>query len=512
MKVISLKLQKLLLLLPAAEEKLNKIFVRNKKASVITCLFLLSALFSAPAQDCAFPVDTETHRRILNLQFEIATQVVPAPKSVADHYLLSLAESLELIVSENPMHFSEYEDNFQDRLDLNLTANQRDLDFLRAEAKLQWAFVYLKFGHEFDAALNLRDAYQIARDLKRKAPDYLPIRKTTGLLNVIVGSVPEKYNWILSLLGMEGSISEGIKDLNKVRTSTCFLKNESDLLYALVQGYILQKPDSGLVAINHALTKNPADQLTLFLTAALLIKNSQSEEALKFLKKFKEQQTGIEISYADYLMGEVFLHTGDYEKAITAYVGFIEKYKGQNYIKDAHFKIGLCFWLNGIRGKAMEYFTLARSAGRAESEADKAADRSLKETDYPHVMLSKARYFTDGGLYEKAEGILDSIPKSGLPNQHDQTEYYYRRARLAHKSGRIDAAKLFYRQTIDLAGRAHWYFAPNACLQMGYILLDEQKKSEAKKYFQQALEYKNHEYKNSIDAKAKSALAQLRKK
>jgi hypothetical protein len=63
-----------------------------------------------------------------------------------------------------------------------------------------------------------------------------------------------------------------------------------------------------------------------------------------------------------------------------------------------------------------------------------------------------------------------------------------------------------------MAGDHNWYFAPNACLQIGYILQASNKDAEAKSYFQLALKYKRHEYKNSIDSKAKSALEQLKNK
>jgi uncharacterized protein HemY len=49
-------------------------------------------------------------------------------------------------------------------------------------------------------------------------------------------------------------------------------------------------------------------------------------------------------------------------------------------------------------------------------------------------------------------------------------------------------------------------------LQLGYLLVEQKQVKEAKKYFEKALSYKKHEYKNSIDSKAKSALAQLKKK
>jgi hypothetical protein len=62
-----------------------------------------------------------------------------------------------------------------------------------------------------------------------------------------------------------------------------------------------------------------------------------------------------------------------------------------------------------------------------------------------------------------------------------------------------------------MAGGEHWYFAPNACLQMGYLFVDERNESRAKEYFKKALTYKDHEYKNSIDSKAKTGLNRLRR-
>jgi Flp pilus assembly protein TadD len=512
MKVTSQKPRKLLLQLQAAEEKLSKIFsFRYKKASAITCLFLFAYSPFLYAQTCLNPGDSSTHEKVLNIEHQPGSTGIKTG-TVYQHYMDGLAQSLELLLTEDQSKYSEYEEDYSRRLELERIGSKDELNFLRAETKLQWAFVGLKFGHEFDAALNLRDAYRIATDLKEKSPNFLPIRKTTGLLNIIVGSVPEKYDWILNLLGMDGSVEEGLNDLNKLRSADCFLADEADLLYALVQGYILQKPDSGLIAIEEVLEKHPTQRLGLFLAAALSMKNSESEKALSYLSRLNEQRTGTPIHYAKYLEGEVLLHKASYPEAIRVYREFLDHYQGQNYIKDAQFKIGLCYWLNGDEQNARANLDKAVSLGRAESEADKAAERSLQSKKLPSVSLSKARYFTDGGFYAAADSMLRSIQHSSLPGKHDQTEYYYRKARLCHKTNRLDAAKLFYKQAIGLAGNEPWYFAPNSCLQMGYIALDHGRKSEAKKYFEKALDYKKHEYKNSIDAKAKSALAQLRKK
>jgi uncharacterized protein HemY len=63
-----------------------------------------------------------------------------------------------------------------------------------------------------------------------------------------------------------------------------------------------------------------------------------------------------------------------------------------------------------------------------------------------------------------------------------------------------------------MTSQDNWYFAPNACLQLGYIYQLQNKTTEAEEFFKRAISYRRHEYKNSIDSKARSALAQLNDK
>ena len=475
----------------------------------MVCLFLFLSAHSGSAQDLVFDTNLQSaYQLALNLRPDEALQKLPDQTSVESVYIASLAESLELLITEDFTKFSLYEERFHSRLDKNLKGSPRDYQFLQAEIRLQWAFVYLKFGHELDAALHLRQAYQIAEACKEKFPEYLPIRKTTGLLQIIVGSVPDKYNWVLSLLNMSGSVTSGLAELQNVASSSSQLAFEGRLLLALVKGFVLAQPGTALEDITLILEKEKSNRLAVFLSASLALKDSQSELALHMLTNLSESSIGIPLYYADYLKGEAFLHKGDYLNSISSYRWFINHQTGQNYIKDAYYKIGLCYWLNGNENDALALFKEARNRGKEATEADKSAARSLSEKTPPHIKLSKIRYFTDGGYYQEADKLLASITSMDLTKKKDQVEYYYRKARLAHKLNKADAAE-FYQLTIEMTGQESWYFAPNACLQLGYIYQSQNKIREAEEYFQRALSYRRHEYKNSIDSKARSALAQL---
>jgi len=479
------------------------------KATCLVCLFLLVSPLLSPAQDLVFDKNLEeAYLLALNLRPEEALQKIPDQNSVEQVYIASLAETIELLITEDYTKFSQYEDRFLKRLDKNIKASPRDYQFLQAEIRLQWAFVYLKFGHELDAALHLRQAYQIAEACKEKFPEYLPILKTTGILQIIVGSIPDKYNGVLSLLNMSGSVASGLADLETIGASASILALEGKLLNALVHGFILSQPGSALEDMQKIVQQHKENRLALFFAASLALKNSQSAVALEMLTNLSDSTLGIPLYYADYLKGEAYLHKGDYLNSIGSYRWFINHQTGQNYIKDAWYKIGLCYLLNGNENDALGVFQEARNKGRETTEADKSAARSLSEKNLPNIKLSRIRYFTDGGYYQEAEKVLSTITSMDLLIKKDQTEYYYRKARLSHKMNKPDAAE-FYLLTINMTGQESWYFAPNACLQLGYIYQSENKIKEAEEYFQRALTYRKHEYKNSIDTKARSALAQL---
>ncbi len=473
----------------------------------MACLFL----FTIPlhGQNLVFDKNLlEAHTLALNLRPAEALQRIPNEDAVEAAYVSSLAEVIELLVTEDNTKFPDYEERFLRRVDKNLKGSTRDYQFVQAEIRLQWAFVYLKFGHELDAAIRLRQAYQIAEGCREKFPDYMPIRKTTGLLQVIIGSVPDKYGRILNLLNMSGSITAGLADLNEVSRMDSPLAMEGKILFALVEGFVLSRPASALAHMQEILTVDKKNPLLMFLSASLALKNSQNELALRMLDGLSNAGQSVPLYYADYLRGEAYLHKGDYLSSIAAYRWFINHQTGENYIKDAYYKIGICYWLHGNQNDALALFEEARDHGKESSEADRSAARALSDKNLPNVKLSKIRYLTDGGYYTEAEKLLTTVTAADLTLKRDEVEFFYRKARLAHKSGHTDPVE-FYLETIRRTGPESWYFAPNSCLQLGYIYQSQNKIKEAEEYFQRALSYRRHEYKNSIDSKARSALAQL---
>ncbi|NJM25736.1 MAG: hypothetical protein HC859_09860 [Bacteroidia bacterium] len=166
---------------------------------------------------------------------------------------------------------------------------------------------------------------------------------------------------------------------------------------------MLQQTSVAFTDVKSIINANPTNRLALFLGGALALKNSSSEEALKMFLALEAQQTGLPVYYAYYLKGEVYLHKADYLNAISAYRWFVNHNMGQNYIKDTHYKIGLCYWLNGNVSDAYVVFKNAKGLGKESTEADKYAARSMADPELPNVPLTKARFYTDGGLLRQRQ-------------------------------------------------------------------------------------------------------------
>ncbi|HEX8061000.1 MAG TPA: hypothetical protein VF473_08700 [Cyclobacteriaceae bacterium] len=492
----------------------NKKIIGIQKAGVFVCLFLILPFSSRADNVWTFdPELQKVHQLVLNLQTQEAYKLLDNIK--ADQYQVmyvrSLCETLDVLITEDEEKFQKVEAGFRERLkSLAGQAPNADALFLQAELNLHRGFNYLNLGQEFNAVWAIKSAYNLTQECLKKYPNFIPIKKTSGVIEVMIGSVPDKFHFFMSLLGMKGSVVTGQTQLQQLRESQSSLNVEANMLYFTIKGLINQQIDEASRGFTDMLKDQPNNKLALFLAVNMMMKNSQSEEALKLIHTLDANPEGLPVYYIEYLRGEILLEKGDYANSIVSYQKFIANYKSLNFKKDSYYKMGLAYYLQGKADVAKTNFEKAKVTGRDVAEPDHHADAQLKEGLYPNPKILKVRLYTDGGYYKEAKEMFQNITPADLKSKKDQVEYYYRKARLAHKTSDIAAAKIFYKQTIDMSGDSQWYFAPNSALQLGYIAQASHDYQSAKKYFELALTYKKHEYKNSIDGKAKSALERLK--
>lgn len=482
--------------------------ILQKKASLCVRLFFVLFLF---AQDGISQTKNTDHHEAafsyyLNLQFDSCTYqlelIDDKPYSI---YLESLIETTKIFLSDDIDVYKSnkgLESELLKKVDQILLPEQ-ERRFIQSEIKIQWAILKMKYGDEFSAFWNLRQAYLQTQKNITNHPEFLHSHKTMGMLQILFGIVPEKYSWVLNLFGIEGDVEAGLQSLQKITNSNSEYNLESRILTALLQTYLLSQPDQGFETIKD-IQIGQRQLLTVYTYCLIAMKNAQSELALAEIESSKNHNyQPFRLPQLYYVLAEIYLQKGEWEKAISNYQLFIQYHSGLSLIKDSYYKIGICYLIEEKSGLAQISFKSATENGWTKNEADNYAQSQIDKADFSHKNLYQLRYATDGGYYKSALKLQSELKELDLQGRN-LCEFYYRSARLEQKISNLEKAINHYQKTIEAQKDAPWYFAPNAALQLGMIYKKKNDIQNSEKYLELVFDYKNHPYQKSIRQKAKT--------
>jgi hypothetical protein len=440
----------------------------------------------------------------------LTTQLAANPKNSIAWYLKSLNETLAILLTDNPQLYSNYKKNHVLYLK-NITKDNSQSPYYRfclAEVYFHWATVQFKMGDMTNAAIDLKKSLNLLNQNAELHPNFVPTKKTLGLLNIILGAIPKNYQWLSNTLGYKGDIKKGENYLNEVIQANNIFSKEAQLYLICLKDYFISTtPDlAGMARLHNEDSNNP---LITYLYAAMLAKHSKVAQAIPLCDKLNNPNLYTTFPFLNHLLGDIYLMAGSYEQSKTHYQTYLLHYKGKNFLKDVHYKLFVLYYISDQDQTAFNFWNKIPQTGNSIYESDKYAEQQYKYKSIPNKQLAKVRFFTDGGYYPQAFEILNKLYIDQLKSQKDKIEFYYRYARLYHKTANLSEAIDYYEKVIHINTTQTFYFAPNACLQLGYIYTYLKQNDKAKYYFNKAIEYKNHEYENSIEQKAKVALRAL---
>jgi TolA-binding protein len=470
--------------------------------------FILYPIKKSIAQSQNF---ASAYEQVLSLDFErnreslIQQNITGFPH--ANIYLQNLNDVLELVFTEDEKRYSALKDKESERLDLldDLTNDSPYIDFIRAEIKLQWAFVRLKFGHTWSGVWSLRRAYKTIEDNIEEHPEFKLNYKTLGLLHVIFGAVPDHQQWVLSILGLEGDVALGLKEIEDIKNADNLFNTELSLISSLIESYLLEDHKAAL----NRLDTDSSEEKSLaeaYITSLILMKSHEAKKSAVILKRaLGQHQTNLFLF--NYLLGEAQFQGGDYLNAQQNYNAFLNGFQGSGQKKDAMMKLAMCdLFLKNDSNLFEKTWLKAADTKSSEAEADKNAEKILSTKPLPNFDLLRIRFAIDGGYYAFADSLITRVEISKI-KPYEVFELEYRKARSAHLQGNFSLALDQYYKVISSADKLpETYFVPNSYLQIGYLKLEQGDRAQARMYFNKVLEFKDHPYKNSLDSKAKIAI------
>ena len=434
------------------------------------------------------------------------------PDNLIPYFLENYIDFFILFFNEDPQEYQARKDHWELRLKLIRQGPMASPLYLFTQSVMhfQWAAVKIKFGNKWDAAWDFRRSFLQNKESQDRFSSFTPNAMLGGTMEVAAGTIPDGYRWLSNILGISGSIRDGMKELEPFldrRDSWAQLFHDEAVFYYLYLKYYIENKKEEVFAYivqNNLDLKN--NLLFAYLAVNLAVNDQQSAYASKILLAKNDAADYLSMPVWDMELGIIQLYRLD--SAAGIYLErFIHEFKGKFYVKDVLQKLSWFYYLRGDLQRANTCRQLVVQKGNAETEADKQALQEALSGKWPQKILLKARLLNDGGYHQEAFQQLQGKRMDDFALPEDKTEFAYRLARIHEDLGQLDEAIENYLITIKLGQGQKEYFAARAALQLGWIYEKKQDLPEAMTYFEKCLAMKDHEYKNSLDQKAKAGIA-----
>ena len=491
----------------------------KKQSAALISLFLLfpvmlfSQTFRFEQQHIAI------YNAILNLELHEAEQQIETFKTQeSDNCTLLLLENyidfLTLFISEEKTLFDRLQSNKNTRIKSfeKLPDENPYKLWAIATTNLQWAFVRLKFDEKYAAALEIRKAHLLLNENQNRFPEFKTNLLGAGFLHALFGAVPSRYQIIMKLASLNGSIEKGRSELYELLyltasdMSVSHLRKETLFYLSFIEMNLNADNQFAENLLHQFSDEDLSSPLMIYVKATLEMRLGKNDQALETLS-FETTATSYPFCFLDYLRGECLLRKLDFE-AQKSYQKYISTFGGTNYIIDAKRKIA---WICLLQGNQETYYQLMTALKTNENrtiDIDKQAVREAISGKTPNPDLLKTQLLFDGGYYNEA---LQIIEHKTFDSEEYALEQIYRMARIFDEQKNHEQAIIYYQKTIEKGKSASSYFAANAALKTAEYYETTHNYSEAKTYYNLCLKMNPAEYRASIHQKAKAGLSRLPK-
>jgi tetratricopeptide (TPR) repeat protein len=438
------------------------------------------------------------------------------PDNLIPLLLESYADFYVLFMNEDPKDYQERYPKYIQRIH-ELENGPKSSPFYYyclSTVRMHRATTSIKFGKLWDAGWDFRRAFNLIKENRKQFPTFTPNDLMYGALQAAAGTIPKGYKWITNLFGMRGSLTEGMKMVRGFANSNDpwakLFFNEAAFLYPYLMFYLENKKEEALAFAQQRKLDLADNHLHAYMVANLALNNKQSAYAENIILKRNPSPEYLKTSVWDFELGFTNLFHLDTKEAIRHLENFLSDFKGKFYVKDALQKLSWCYYLQGNQTKAEEVRKRILQKGGTDSDADKQALKDAKTGKWPNVLLLKARLLNDGGYAHDAAAMLHGKTEDDFTKDDEKLEFAYRVARIYDDLGRDDDAIRSYLIAIRIGEKRTEHYAARAALQIGYIYEKKGQKALAIQYYQRCLDMEDHEFKDSLDQRAKSGIARCK--
>lgn len=439
------------------------------------------------------------------------------PGNLSTLLLDSYADLYQLFFTENKSEYQIFLKETEKRIDRVKSSSKQSPFYHYALGifYLHKSVGAIRFDNTLEAALSFRKAYHYFKENASIHPAFGPNNLYLGILTSVLGTIPNNYQWVLKILGMGGSIAEGngmvLKYIHDKSAYAKVCRNEALLIYPYLLMNFEGNGKKALEFLSSPAYDFKKNHLHAFMSTNLHLNNQRAAKALSIANEIELSEQYLDIPFWHYEKGYAHLNQLQLTEANEAFLKFIQEFKGNFYVKDAYEKLSWIAYLQNDLKKAATYRQKILENGNLVTDADMSAQQNAKQQLWPNPILLKSRLLSDGGMQAQALKILSTAAPGSFKTEKDKTEYVYRLGRINDLIGNKDEALRNYAAAIEKGKLLKAYFASRAALQSGMIYEERKDWKNAERFYTICLDMKDHDYKNSLDQKAKSGLQRCKK-
>lgn len=447
---------------------------------------------------------------------KIKKELIADPYNLMATFISDYEDCLLLLFNGNKIDYDQLKSHQYERLKLMDRGDESSPwhRLCQAGIYMHWAFVHLRFNENLKAGTSFRKSFLLLKENQRLFPGFEYDDIFLGIEEAAVGSLPDNYKWIASILGMKGNIHNGTskvkKFIHKHDEGDAFY-NEAVIYYTYINYYILADKEEAWATVSSKSFGINDNLLNSFVKINIAINYRKAAIARNVLQQVSGNENYSRYPIFDYEYGYALLHGLD-NAAIERFRKFLDDYRGAIFIKDAWQKMAYAYYLQGNTKMAEYCKRKILTEGTASTDSDKQALRFAQNSRWPNITLLKVQLLTDGGYYQQAEKVIESTGIRDYTTPPLQSEYYFRLARVNDELGNKTNAIAHYNKAIEIGTGRPEQFAARSALMAGLLYEKMMQKDNALKMFRLALSMEGHDFKNSIDQQAKSGINRLLEK
>lgn len=361
--------------------------------------------------------------------------------------------------------------------------------------------VFLKIRNEnfLGAILDLRKSYSALTDAVKLNPESYDAYLGLGLYHYAIGSLPKTFKWVISLLGFEGNVEKGIKEIELAAEKGDFQKVEALFYLTQLYPWFYGDFDKAEKILDDLLLQYPNNQIFLYTRGVFRLNKNNVDGALKDLLNI-QAQTSYPIkklySYSKYRLGECYFRLQEYNKGIGYYKDFIKDYSEEVYLPQVLLNTGISLEFTNRRLEAVEYYKKALSSKSKYGDDLFAVERAKKflnnEIGEIDSLLIVARNLHKSGKYLDAVYLYDvKLINRGLSPEKAAEVYYYL-GECYYDAIQFSEAKSAFEKAIFTKEQKATWIEPWSKFYLGQIYMKNGNRKTAQNYFREVLNFKGY--------------------